>query len=201
MSISEYHRSSSEVSLSSESNGQILDQQLLLLDETLPSQQLDAINNIISEIKWMISDEMAFALTTHTKEITETTLNTVVNHIKNSDSKPGCSVEKIPLNYVKGHDESHELFITMFKDFQIPGWRAIRVREHFMYMKNNEDDADQPQEEQDGVDDDEDLLVVNESGCQRFQLSPVKEAIAAGYSLPVSKKYLNNFQFHELYYI
>ena len=57
----------------------------LLLDETLPSQQLDAINNIISEIKWMISDEMAFALTTHTKEITETTLNTVVNHIKNSD--------------------------------------------------------------------------------------------------------------------
>ena len=57
----------------------------LLLDETLPSQQLDAINNIISEIKWMISDEMAFALTTHTKEITETTLNTVVNHIKHSD--------------------------------------------------------------------------------------------------------------------
>ena len=81
----------------------------------------------------------------------------------------------------------HELFITMFKDFQIPGWRAIRVREHFMYMKNNEDDADQPQEEQDGVDDDEDLLVVNESGCQRFQLSPVKEAIAAGYSTTVSK--------------
>ena len=156
----------------SSDNGQLME----LLDETLPSQQLDAINNIISEIKWMISDEMAFALTTHTKEITETTLNTVVNHIKNSDSKPGCSVEKIPLNYVKGHDESHELFITMFKDFQIPGWRAIRVREHFMYMKNNEDDP-----KQESFDDDEDLLVVNESGTQRFQLSPVKEA-AAGYS-------------------
>ena len=76
----------------------------------------------------------------------------------------------------------------MFKDFQIPGWRAIRVREHFMYMKDNEDYTD-AHEEQEGFDqdDDEDLLVVNESGSQRFQLSPVKEA--AGYSTTVSKKF------------
>ena len=59
-----------------------------------------SFNSIIGEIRWMISDEMAFALTTHSKEITESTLNTVVNHIKSSDDKPGCSVEKIPLGMI-----------------------------------------------------------------------------------------------------
>ena len=122
----------------------------------------------------MISDEMAFALTTHSKEITESTLNTVVNHIKSSDDKPGCSVEKIPLDYVYGHEVSHNLFMVMFKDFEIPGWIAIRVAENFMYFLNGETE-EEPSEE----DDDDDIITMKLScvePAQRFQLSPVKES-------------------------
>lgn len=165
MSISEFQKSSSEVSLASDTG--ILD---LAAEETLPSQQLEAFNNVIKEIKWMVRDEMAFALTQHSINITEATLNTVVDHIKDSDGKPGCTVDKIPLDYVFGHEVSHALFMKMFKDFDIPGWRAIRVQDNFMYFLHNDP--------QDITDDNDDVLIVDEP-MQRFQLSPVKEALAS----------------------
>ena len=84
----------------------------------LPTSQQEALDNLIKDVKWMICDEIAFALTTHAAQINEFTLKTVAKHISSSHGKPGCSMLQIPLTYVFGHEVRGksllELWVTTF---------------------------------------------------------------------------------------
>ena len=75
----------------------------------------------------MISDEIAFALTTHAAQITEFTLKTVAECVQNSNGKPGNSLTTIPLHYVYGHQSSHALFLDQFNEFSVQGWEKVTL--------------------------------------------------------------------------
>ena len=54
-------------------NNEVLD----IEQHKLPTAQQEALENLIKDVKWMILDEIAFALTTHAAKINEFTLKTV----------------------------------------------------------------------------------------------------------------------------
>ena len=87
-------------------NNEVLD----IEQHKLPTAQQEALENLIKDVKWMILDEIAFALTTHAAKINEFTLKTVARHISSSHGKPGCSMIQIPLTYVFGHEVSKRQF-------------------------------------------------------------------------------------------
>ena len=67
----------------------------------------------------MVTDEIAFALTTHAARINDFTLKTVAKHIKSSNGKPGNATQTINLIYVFGHELSHAMFLEDFNAFQV----------------------------------------------------------------------------------
>lgn len=133
----------------------------------LSPNQEEALKSVISDIKWMISDEIAYALTTHTLQITETTLKTVADHIRNSNGKPGCSTQTIPLQYVFGAELSHKLFLDSFNQFKIKGWKKVEVGKYCYFL--HDDDHD------DIITADHDEIL-EIPGSRKIQLSPVKES-------------------------
>ena len=105
--------------------------------QRLPGPQMEAWNQMIKEVKWMISDEIAFALTTHAAQITEFTLKTVAEHVANSHGKPGNSLTTIPLHYVYGHQSSHKLFLAQFNEFSVPGWEKVTLGSYAYFVLEN----------------------------------------------------------------
>ena len=68
----------------------------------LPEYQHRAVLSVLDEMKWMLRDEIAFALT-KTPEMTVGTLEFVRNHVQGSVGKCGSSVETVDLNFVFGN--------------------------------------------------------------------------------------------------
>ena len=68
----------------------------------LPEYQHRAVLSVLDEMKWMLRDEIAFALT-KTPEMTSGTLEFVRNHVQGSVGKSGSSVETVDLNFVFGN--------------------------------------------------------------------------------------------------
>ena len=85
----------------------------------------------------MISDEIAFALTTHAAKINEFTLKTVAKHISSSHGKPGNSMIQIPLTYVFGHEVSHKMFLENFNGFHVEGWKKVTVGNFIYFLQDN----------------------------------------------------------------
>ena len=84
----------------------------------------------------MITDEIAFALTTHAARINEFTLKTVAKHIKSSHGKPGNSTQTIPLIYVFGHELSHQMFLEDFADLEVESWRKVTVGDFVYFLQD-----------------------------------------------------------------
>lgn len=103
----------------------------------LPPAQQEALDNLIKDVKWMISDEIAFALTTHGAQINEFTLKTVAKHIKSSSGKPGCSSQTIPLMYVFGHEASHKLFLDGIEKFTVKGWKKVSCGDYIYFLQES----------------------------------------------------------------
>ena len=68
----------------------------------LPEYQHRPVISVLDEMKWMLRDEIAFALT-KTPEMTPGTLEFVRNHVQGSVGKSGSSVETVNLNFVFGN--------------------------------------------------------------------------------------------------
>ena len=68
----------------------------------LPEYQHRAVISVLDEMKWMLRDEIAFALT-KTSEMTSGTLEFVRNHVQGSVGKSGSSVGTVDLNFVFGN--------------------------------------------------------------------------------------------------
>ena len=96
----------------------------------LPSYQHWAVINVLDEMKWMLRDEIAFALT-KTPEMTSGTLEFVRNHVQGSVGKSGSSVETVDLNFVFGNliAANHSpLFLPTIDQSQEPSrvWTSSR---------------------------------------------------------------------------
>ena len=105
-------------------NNEILD----IEQPKLPTAQQEALENLIKDVKWMILDEIAFALTTHAAKINEFTLKTVARHISSSHGKPGCSMIQIPLTYVFGHEVSSNcILLSSFYQKKSSSRKVIRA--------------------------------------------------------------------------
>jgi hypothetical protein len=142
-------------------------------ESKLPTAQLEAWNTVMEDVKWMLRDEIAFALTKHTLKITETTLRTVADHILTSDGKPGCAVQTIPLHFVYGHETSLDLFLKAFEEIKIDGWRMVKEGDfaYFLHDPEGVEGVEGVEEAFTGA-----PLLCGKARQQRFQLSPVKEA-------------------------
>ena len=170
---------------------------------SMPTEQEQAFAKVVADLTWMLEDEIAFALTVHSGKITESTLEHVSKHLTSSDKKPGCSVTKIPLQFVFGQEKSLAIFLEGFDSkLDIEGWRRIREGKHSYFVKiqdgsnasvenepepagddngaaNDEAVDDNQDEDDDEIDisNENDLTITNASTrAYRFQLSPVKEA-------------------------
>ena len=108
---------------------------------------MEAWNQMIKEVKWMITDEIAFALTTHAAQITEFTLKTVAEHVRNSHGKPGNSLTTIPLHYVYGSQSSHQLFLDQFNQFSVPGWEKVNLGSYAYFVLENKETQDYDENE------------------------------------------------------
>ena len=67
------------------------------------------MTSVLDEMKWMMRDEIAFALT-KAPELTAGTLEFVKNHVQGSVGKSGSSVETVDLNFVFGSQQSLDKF-------------------------------------------------------------------------------------------
>ena len=138
----------------------------------LPEFQHHAVDSVLEEMKWMLRDEIAFALT-KTMPLSQQTLEFVRNHVQSSVNKSGSYVETVDLNFVFGTQVSLDKFKENFLNMEVHGF-ILKEEGDFYYI-----------DVLDGVDHDDFCnRGDNQSGCRRKvnrqsrlqQLSPVKEA-------------------------
>jgi len=147
----------------------------------LPEYQHRAVTSVLDEMKWMLRDEIAFALT-KTMPLSHQTLEFVKNHVQSSVGKAGSLVETIDLNFVFGTEKSLEKFKENFQKMELHGF-LLREDNGFYYLDIKPCDSEA---ETDFRNRDENL-----SGSRRkynrhsrhLQLSPVKEAAAPANSI------------------
>ena len=124
--------------------------------------------SVLDEMKWMLRDEIAFALT-KTMPISSQTLEFVRNHVQSSVGKTGSNVETVDLNFVFGTQISLDKFKENFLCFDIGGF-VLKEQGDFYYL--DVADGEQISRDLSGAR----RKVVRQQHQQQQQLSPVKEA-------------------------
>ena len=141
----------------------------------LPTYQHWAVINVLDEMKWMLRDEIAFALT-KTLPISQQTLEFVRNHVQSSVGKSSCNVETVDLNFVMMTQLSLDKFKENFLKMEVAGF-ILREEGDFYYLDLKPCETFDTEMESRGR---EDTVSVGRRKLHRHsrhqQLSPVKEA-------------------------
>ena len=98
----------------------------------LPEYQHRAVISVLDEMKWMLRDEIAFALT-KTLPSSRHTLEFVRNHVQSSVGKSGSAVETVDLNFVFGTQVSLDKFRENFLEMEVAGF-ILREEGDFCYL-------------------------------------------------------------------
>ncbi|XP_078515442.1 KICSTOR complex protein SZT2 isoform X2 [Lissotriton helveticus] len=93
----------------------------------LPVVHRQAIEATMSEIRWLLEDEIVSALR-YSRIIDAAVLRKVANHVSNSQGRSCCHSEVVRLQFVFGSEHSLEKFKEEFRRVNLPG-----------YMLNEED--------------------------------------------------------------
>ena len=109
-------------------------------DEKLPEVQQEIVKSLISNIKWMMEDEIAFAMIRDVdgslKNVKEEVLITVADHVEVSGSQSGCVFQNISLNFVFGPERAYDMFLSSVFEGQITptGFRLTKVGNKGFYL-------------------------------------------------------------------
>ncbi|KAJ7332849.1 hypothetical protein JRQ81_015029 [Phrynocephalus forsythii] len=99
----------------------------------LPGLHRQAVEAIMTEIRWLLDDEIVSALR-HSRPITADTLSRVANHVYSSQGRQSCSCEAVPLQFVFGPEISLEKFCEEFKRMALPGYVLNAEGNDFYYI-------------------------------------------------------------------
>ncbi|XP_020638877.3 KICSTOR complex protein SZT2 isoform X4 [Pogona vitticeps] len=87
----------------------------------LPGLHRQAVEAIMTEIRWLLDDEIVSALR-HSRPIVADTLSRVANHVYSSQGRQSCCCEAVPLQFVFGPEISLEKFREEFQRMTLPGY-------------------------------------------------------------------------------
>ena len=169
-------------------------------NEKLPELQNEIVNSLISNIEWMLEDEIAFATIRDVddySDIKEEVLVNVAKHVHASQRQSGCVFQAIPLHFVFGPDRSYDMFLSAVSDGGIspPGFKLSKIGDNGYYLVHLIREENIPERDDDDVQKNnsivlpiesseidvktesqikDDSLMANQNST-RFNLSPVKE--------------------------
>ena len=144
----------------------------------LPEYQHRAVISVLDEMKWMLRDEIAFALT-KTLPSSRHTLEFVRNHVQSSVGKCGSAVETVDLNFVFGTQVSLDKFRENFLEMEVAGF-ILREEGDFCYLDTEAEADTDPRTREENLSGSRRRL---QRQARAHQLSPVKEALAPGPAL------------------
>ncbi|XP_069837393.1 KICSTOR complex protein SZT2 isoform X6 [Dendropsophus ebraccatus] len=99
----------------------------------LPSEHRQAIEVTMSEIRWLLEDELVSALR-HSRVITRSILRKVLAHVCESDGRPHCHRELVQLQFVFGPEHSLQKFKEEFRRLSLPGYQLNEKEEDYYYV-------------------------------------------------------------------
>ena len=137
----------------------------------LPEYQHRAVLQVLEEMKWMLRDEIAFALT-KTLPLSQPTLEFIRNHVQSSVEHSGSNVETVDLNFVFGTQLSLDRFKENFQTIQVQGF-VLREVGDFYYLDVDEASATAVTHEE--------ARSRSRGRDEKHHLSPVKEATTPVY--------------------
>ncbi|XP_043281050.1 KICSTOR complex protein SZT2-like isoform X2 [Venturia canescens] len=101
----------------------------------LPLHQHHAITILTSEIEWLLKDEIATALLDKSPP-SEETLKFVAQHVSDSNDRPSCHKDKVPLQFVYSSNNSSPKFYEELQNLRIDRY-SIRQTSNFFYLIKN----------------------------------------------------------------
>ncbi|XP_061488640.1 KICSTOR complex protein SZT2 isoform X3 [Rhineura floridana] len=99
----------------------------------LPGVHRQAIEATMTEIRWLLDDEIVSALR-HSRPVTSDTLSRVATHVYSSQGRPSCLCEAVPLQFVFGPESSLERFREEFQRMTLPGYVLNAEGNDFYYV-------------------------------------------------------------------
>ncbi|XP_028589593.2 KICSTOR complex protein SZT2 isoform X5 [Podarcis muralis] len=99
----------------------------------LPGVHRQAVEATMTEIRWLLDDEIVSALR-HSRTITSGTLSRVATHVYSSQGRPSCHCETVPLQFVFGPESSLEKFREEFQRIALPGYVLNAEDSDFYYV-------------------------------------------------------------------
>nr|XP_033772051.1 KICSTOR complex protein SZT2 isoform X2 [Geotrypetes seraphini] len=102
----------------------------------LPIIQRQAIEVTMTEIRWLLEDEIVSALR-HSRSITTAILRKVANHVYDSQDHPSCRSELVLLQFVFGSEHSLEKFKEEFRRMNLPGYVINEEEDDYHFVSIN----------------------------------------------------------------
>ncbi|XP_044298732.1 KICSTOR complex protein SZT2 isoform X1 [Varanus komodoensis] len=99
----------------------------------LPGVHRQAVEATMTEIRWLLDDEIVSALS-HSRPVTADTLSRVATHVYSSQGRPSCHCEAVPLQFVFGPESSLERFREEFQRITLPGYVLNAEGNDFYYV-------------------------------------------------------------------
>ncbi|XP_044157579.1 KICSTOR complex protein SZT2 isoform X2 [Bufo gargarizans] len=99
----------------------------------LPAEHRQAIEFTMSEIRWLLEDELVSALR-HSRVISRSILRKVLSHVCESDGRPHCLRELVQLQFVFGPEHSLQKFKEEFCRLSLPGYQLNEEEEDYYYI-------------------------------------------------------------------
>ncbi|XP_071984543.1 KICSTOR complex protein SZT2 isoform X3 [Engystomops pustulosus] len=129
------YRSDEEIAPALERFPSNVDQRFPALSR-LPAEHRQAIEFTMSEIRWLLEDELVSALR-HSRVITRSILRKVLSHVCESDGRPHCHRELVQLQFVFGPENSLQKFKEEFRRLSLPGYQLNEEEEDYYYVSLN----------------------------------------------------------------
>ncbi|XP_043941348.1 KICSTOR complex protein SZT2 isoform X2 [Protopterus annectens] len=99
----------------------------------LPAVHKQAVEATMSEIRWLLEDEIVSALC-HSSVITTSTLRKVADHVCKSQGRQHCHSEVVPLQFVFGPEQSLEKFKEEFRKMNLTGYILNAAESNYYYL-------------------------------------------------------------------
>ena len=113
--------------------------------DPLSKIQRKAVSDLVDDIRWILQDEIIYAKT-RLRPICADVVAKVVNHIRNSHTKPGNSVQRNALAFIYGRDRSFDLFRKELERLKVPRFRQVKSGRYSYFVKDvsapNDNDGD-----------------------------------------------------------
>ncbi|XP_040216818.1 KICSTOR complex protein SZT2 isoform X2 [Rana temporaria] len=99
----------------------------------LPAEHRQAIEVTMSEIRWLLEDELVSALR-HARVISRSILRKVLSHVCESEGRPHCNRELVQLQFVFGPENSLQKFKEEFRRLSLLGYQLNEEEEDYYYV-------------------------------------------------------------------